>query len=470
MNAASVISVPPTAIVILGGTGNLAETKLLPALFDLFVRKDLPSAFVVIGLSRKAWGDADYQRYVREAVSLARPHAAQSALTDFAGLARYRRGAFDDALTYEALKEALTLADAGFGQCTNKLFYLAVPPQFYSSIFTQLATSGVMTLCNRYEAWSRVLVEKPFGRDLETAKALEAQLAEQFSEDQIYRIDHYLAKDAIENILALRFGNRVLADSWHRGEVESLAIRVHETKDVATRGSFYDGIGALRDVGQNHVLQILALITMEATALGDVAAMRRARARVLGALTSPTIFVRGQYDGYLDTEGVSTDSRTETYFKVVTTIDVPQWQGVPIFLEAGKALKENRIDAVITFKAKQLSATDGVPHHNVLTITIAPEVRITLRVYVKKPGFAFALEPRELELTHTLAADSYSPEAYARVLYDCIAGDQTRFVSSEEVTAAWQFITPLLASEAPLRYYAVGCENPDDVSDTNIAQ
>jgi glucose-6-phosphate 1-dehydrogenase len=457
MNTHQGVLVPPTAIVILGGTGNLAETKLLPALFDLFVRKDLPSAFVVIGLSRKAWVDGDYQRYVREAVGLARQHADPEMVAEFAALARYRRGTFDDSLTYEALKEALTEADEALGQCTNKLFYLAVPPQYYSSIFTQLATSGVMTLCNSYDSWSRVLVEKPFGRDLETAKALEAQLAAQFKEEQIYRIDHYLAKDAIENILALRFGNRVLADSWHKGEVESIAIRVLESKDVSTRGSFYDGIGALRDVGQNHVLQILALITMEATALADVAAMRRARARVLGALTPPTAFVRGQYEGYRDTEGVAADSSTETYFKLTTTIDLPKWQGVPVTLEAGKALKENRIDAVITFKAKPDAANIETPHQNVLTITMAPEVRITFRVYVKKPGFAFVLEPRELELTHTPAADSYSPEAYARVLHDCIAGDQTRFVSGEEVTAAWRFITPLLDPILPVpRTYPVG--------------
>lgn len=455
--------VPPTAIVILGGTGNLAETKLLPALFDLYARQALPSAFAVIGLSRKAWDDTQYQIYVDEAVGLVRPHANKATVTEFSKLAHYRRGNFDDAGSYEALKEALTEIDRAWGQCSNKLFYLAVPPSYYSSIFTQLATSGVMTLCNSYDSWSRILVEKPFGRDLETAKALEKQLAEQFTEAQIYRIDHYLAKDAIENILALRFGNRVLADSWHNGEVESIVIRMLETKDVSTRGSFYDGIGALRDVGQNHVLQILALLTMQPTSVGDVAAMRKGRARVLAALNPPVSIILGQYEGYRDTFGVAADSLTETYFKLTTTLNLPEWQGVPITLEAGKALSETRIDAVITFKDRSdlLGGGEG-PRNNVLTITMAPDVRITLTVFVKRPGFTFTLEPRELELQHTPAVGTATPEAYERVLYDCILGDQSRFVSGEEVTAAWRFITPLLdPALSALLPYAPGSSRPE---------
>lgn len=445
--------IPPTSIVILGGTGNLAETKLLPALFDLYVRQALPSTFNILGLSRKAWGDAEYQRYVLEAVTLARPHADTARRAEFASLVRYVRGDFDSSETYQRVRDRLVEIDEALGQCTNKLFYLAVPPQYYSSIFTNLAQSGVMTLCNSFDSWSRLLVEKPFGRDLATAQALEAQLCSLFSEEQIYRIDHYLAKDAIENIVALRFGNRVLSDSWHKGEVASIAIRMLETKDVATRGSFYDGIGALRDVGQNHVLQILALLTMTETPAGGIAALRAARARVIAALCPPTSFMRGQYEGYRDIVGVAPDSRTETYFKLTTELDLPEWTGVPITLEAGKALAEAKIEAVITFRAPHVFGNDAsvtnLAQQNVLTITMAPESRITLRVFVKKPGFTFTLEPRDLELVHTPGVDDYSPEAYERVLYDCLSGDQTRFVSGEEVTAAWRFITPLLDPTLP---------------------
>ncbi len=463
MSVTPTISIPPTAIVILGGTGNLAETKLLPALFDLYMRGALPSFFMIVGVSRKAWGDVDYQRYVTEAVSLARPHASTRSVTAFASLARFRRGDFDDALTYAALGEALSEIDHLLGMCTNTLFYLAVPPLFYSTIFAELSASGLMDRC-KGTTWSRLLVEKPFGRDLETAIALEAQLREQFSDEQVYRIDHYLAKDAIENILALRFGNQVLADSWRKGGVATLSIRLLEHKDVSTRGSFYDGIGALRDVGQNHLLQMLALLTMPPTDVRDVEAMRAARAEIIEALAPPTHFVRGQYDGYRDTEGVSPDSATETYFKLTTSLSTPEWSGVPITLEAGKALGEARADAVVRFAGGQQChcGVEGTAHthDNELTITIAPEQRITLRLWVKRPGFDYVLEPRDLELVHQSATDRSSPEAYERVLYDCILGDQTRFVSAREVTAAWRFITPLLATATPPLVYTPGSSGP----------
>lgn len=446
-------TIPPTIITILGGTGNLAETKLLPALFDLYRGGRLPQATAIVGVSRKDWQHSDYARYVIEAVELARPRSDKKEITQFASLVHYQRGNFDDVQMYEGLSSLLTTIDTQWGQCTNKLFYLAVPPQYYSTIFTQLSRSGVMSLCDSESAWTRLLVEKPFGRDLATAQALEEQLRTQFNEDQIYRIDHYLAKDAIENILALRFANRVLADSWHKGEVERIEIRMLETKDVATRGSFYDGIGALRDVGQNHVLQILALLTMTAADVRDTAALRAARARIIAALLPPTTMVRGQYVGYQDTFGVATDSDTETYFRLETTLALPEWEGVPIMLEAGKALDRSLLEAVVTFKTKEECHCAAEPevhvHQNVLTITMAPEQKITLRLFVKKPGFAYELEPRDLTLVHTPALDDYSPEAYERVLYDCLVGDQSRFVSSDEVTAAWRFITPLLEESQP---------------------
>lgn len=437
--------VPPTTIVILGGTGNLAETKLLPALFDLFHRGVLPSQFHVVGLSRKDFTNTSYQTYVLQCLVKARPQSLPSEQAAFVRCLRYCRGDFDTVQTYEDLRVVLTTLDAEVGQCSNKLFYVAVPPTLYSVIFTQLSTSGVMALCEAEGAWSRLLVEKPFGRDLATAKALEEQVQTLFAEEQIYRIDHYLAKDAIENIIALRFSNRVLADSWHKGEVASIAIRILETNDVASRGSFYDGIGALRDVGQNHVLQILALLTMKPVAVADIAALRHARSEVLGSLCPPTSLIKAQYEGYRDTSGVAPDSQTETYFKIETTLSLPDWEEVPITLEAGKALGRAVAEAVITFKASD----DTLPaKQNVLTFTFSPVARIALTVFVKRSGFGFVLEPRELELVHGTPTDDYSPEAYERVLFDCILGDQTRFVSNHEVLAAWQFITPLLETPA----------------------
>ena len=239
---------------------------------------------------------------------------------------------------------------------------------------------------------------------------------------------------------------------------------------MATRGSFYDGVGALRDVGQNHILQILALLTMPPTPAGDVTAMRHARATMLAALMPPTAVLRGQYEGYRDTTGVAEDSVTETYFRLTTTLDDPNWQDVPITLEAGKALADVVSEAVVTFRPSSScnAATTSKPqaHRNVLTITFAPEQTITFKMWVKKPGFAYELQSQILELVHEPGADAHSPEAYERVLYDCITGNQMRFVSGEEVVAAWRFITPLLAAtDTDLVPYAVGSSGPEADSD-----
>jgi glucose-6-phosphate 1-dehydrogenase len=437
----------------------LAETKLLPALFDLYRRDALPSRFTIVGLSRKTWDSVAYQRYVAEAIMVAQPHATVGRVTAFASLCRFSRGDFDDALSYEQLGTVISNVDKTAHACTNKLFYLAVPPALYSSIFTHLAQSGLMLTCAQEGSWSRLLVEKPFGRDVETAQALEAQLSLQFHNEQVYRIDHYLAKDTIENILALRFGNRVLADSFNGEQITKITIRMLESKDVSSRGAFYDGVGALRDVGQNHLLQILALLTMKIVNGSDVVALRAARAEVLRALEPPSTIVRGQYDGYRDTAGVAPDSTTETYFRLETALNLPQWAGVSVVLESGKALSESLLEARIEFR--QSVALNGVvPPPNTLTITMAPEARISLGLSVKRPGFGFHLEHRNLDLLHTPATDDYSPEAYERVLYDCIVGDQSRFVSAEEVAAAWRFITPLLSSATPPTLYAVGSRGP----------
>jgi glucose-6-phosphate 1-dehydrogenase len=440
----------PTAIVIFGGTGDLAQTKLFPALFDLFRQNALPASFAIVGISRKDMDDSQYQTFVRESIN--KKEGNDQGMVDlFCSHFRYVIGDFDNIDTYTRLKETLKVFDTSLGQCTSKLFYLAVPPNFYNHIFTKLKESDAMALCDGVGSWSRLLVEKPFGRDLATADALEQQLQNLFSEDQIYRIDHYLAKDAIENILALRFSNSVLANSWNKEYIESIDIRLLETKNVANRGSFYDGIGALRDVGQNHMLQMLALLTMRNVNTRDATSMRHARTQALQSLArqKPKNFLRGQYKGFIETEGVDKNSETETYFKIETEIDTDAWRGVTFTLEAGKALDKNITEAIVTFRALDtcLCAFEPSPHKhkNVLRITFSPEQSITLTVWVKKPGFDFVLEERELELIHEKNnQDTHSPEAYERVLFDCIVGDQTRFVSGEEVTAAWQFITPIL--------------------------
>ena len=461
-----------TAIVIFGGTGNLAETKLFPALFHLYVQKLLPSAFVIIGLSRKTFTDEQYCVYVRESLQKNMPAQSEETLSAFCTHIHYASGSFDDADTYVQIKDRLNRFDEAVGQCTSKLFYLAVPPNLYGTIFDKLKESDAMALCDGVGSWSRLLVEKPFGTDTKTAEVLEAQLCALFAEEQIYRIDHYLAKDAIENIMSLRFANSILADSWNGTKIEDITIRLFESQDVSTRGSFYDKIGALRDVGQNHMLQMLALLTM---LQADVHSSQSVRARRLEALTSlrmhdTDVRVRGQYAGYRETEGVNALSDTETYFKIQTHIDSELWKDVQVTLESGKALAETCTEAVVTFRAVDMCScgAEETPHvhRNTLHITFSPEQSIKLTMWVKKPEFGFTLTPQSLVLMNDEGEEFRSPEAYERVLYDCIVGDQTRFVSGAEVRASWNFITPILDSfhTLPLHTYPKG----GDVSNIGI--
>lgn len=458
----------PTAIVILGGTGDLAQTKLFPALLDLYINGQLPERFCIVGLSRKDLSDDEYQAFVRESITHKNHDHDESAIRDFCTHIHYVSGNFAEAAAYEQIKGSLQTYDDSIGQCTNKLFYLAVPPQYYEVIFEHLSASHALALCDEKDSWSRILVEKPFGRDLTTAQTLENKLCSLFNDEQIYRIDHYLAKDAIENIIALRFVNSVLADSWGGHAIESIHIKLLETKDVSNRGSFYDALGTLRDVGQNHLLQIFALLTMPPADIHDPQAIRSARASALKSLEHSTVhnITRGQYDGYAGTTGVADKSDTETYFKFSFNLLNDVWKDTTFILEAGKALDRHVNKAVITFKPRNvchcIAENEPHEHRNVLTIQFAPKQHIDLSMWTKQPGFSFALREQDLTLVANDASESYSPEAYERVLFDCITGDQTRFVSGDEVELAWQFITPILEhfKSAPLHTYEPGSAGP----------
>lgn len=454
----------PTSIVIFGGTGDLAKTKLFPALLDLYSAGQLPERFSIIGLSRKELSDTKYQAFVHDSiVSRGHNHDA-SVVRDFCANIRYVAGSFDDLSVYEKIKRVLNGYDDSIGQCTNKLFYLAVPPEYYEVIFERLAESNALALCDNVDSWARLLVEKPFGRDLSTAQSLEKKLCSLFRDEQIYRIDHYLAKDSIENIIALRFANSVLADSWDGRAIESIHITLLETKDVSNRASFYDAIGTLRDVGQNHLLQIFALLTMPSVNIHDPQAIRIARATALKSLQNHvlTAVVRAQYEGYATTAGVAEGSDTETYFRFTFTLEDETWSSTRFTLEAGKALDRQINEAVITFKPRSVChctvEPDSHEHRNVLTIQFAPKQQILLTMWTKQPGFSFKLREQVLTLAEASGEDCSSPEAYERVLFDCIAGDQTRFVSGDEVELAWQFITPLLEQfkSLPLPTYKPG--------------
>lgn len=441
--------------VIFGATGDLSKKKLLPALFDLYTKRILPQAFRVVGFSRKEITDDEFRHSAREAITAAGRTHASEVLEQFLQHLSYRQGVFETGSAYERLAEFLVETDEReYGGCSHKLFYLATPPRLYETILKNLAESGLTIPCGGAKGWTRVLIEKPFGSDLETARALDRMLGLLFKEEQIFRIDHYLAKETVQNVLAFRFSNILFEPLWSNRFIEKVEIRLWETAGVEGRGSFYDSVGALRDVGQNHMLQMLSLIAMEDPKELDATLIRKERARVLSALRPISAdavrehVVRGQYKGYRETEGVAPDSRTETYARITAFVDNERWRGVPFFLEAGKRMVERKTEITVYFKRTETClCPPGAEHHhqNVLTFRIQPNEGIGVVFWAKKPGFATDLEPQELSFSYARSAEAaVLPDAYERVLYDCIRGDQTLFTSTEEVEAAWRYITPIL--------------------------
>ena len=454
----------PTILVLFGATGDLASRKLLPALFDLYRAQSLPERFLIIAAARREQSVVEYQESVREL--LAAPTRDPAHVRDFVTHVTYVSGDFIEAATYKRIHHAIHQYNETIGQCSNVLYYLAVPPAVYGTMFTMLAKSNSLDICRPEDnAWARLLVEKPFGKDLATAQALEQQLCEAFADEQVYRIDHYLAKTAIENILSLRFGNSLLGSTWSGQYIDQIDIELYEDIDVADRGGFYDGIGALRDVGQNHLLQIIAYLLTEVFDSSDAHATRAARAQVLASLQVATDrpLVRGQYAGYREHERVATESETETFFCFTLESQLPAWQGVPITVAAGKALQETRQSITVTFRPVELAETGfvcaGDTHTNVLTITLAPRETITLRLATRQNGHDRTLESHDYTLVNDTVRES-GPDAYELVLLDCIRGEQNRFLSGAEVVAAWSLITPLLADlqQTPLHHYAPGSD------------
>lgn len=459
----------PTVFVLFGGTGDLARKKLIPSLFDLYQAGHLPQPFRAVGFSRKARSHEAYREFVKDSIGTRANTRNQADVRAFARLFSYQQGNLDDLESYATLKTYLERIDQEIGQCANKLLYVAVPPVLYEVIFDNLKRSGLSVSCGGGVGWTRVLVEKPFGRDLNTAQKLEEKLCATFTEPQIFRIDHYMAKDALQNILAFRFSNTLLEHAWNRTYIEHVHIKLLEDFGVEDRAAFYDGIGALRDMGQAHALGVLALVAMENPRELTPGRLRPERAKVLHALKAyaahelPSVAVRAQHDDYHALEGVSKDSSTETYFLLKAFVDTKRWRGVPFYLESGKCLSETRTEIVVTFKP-------NVPHgrghaeagrcRNILTISIKPTQDIRLRLWVKKLGLTYELEPHDVTVMH--AADEGGVTAYEKVLYDCIVGDQTLFPSGDEVRAAWAFVTPILKNwhALPLLTYEAGSRAP----------
>ncbi|MEY4731101.1 MAG: hypothetical protein RL681_47 [Candidatus Parcubacteria bacterium] len=472
----------PTILVIFGITGDLARRKLVPALFHLHRKKLLPPLFQVVGFSRREMSDEELRDEVREMMKV-QARSDASAVDAFARLFVYRQGMFEHIEGYRALAESLGRKDNEWRVCSNKLFYLAVPPEHYESIFRHVESSGLTEPCSPEEGWTRVVVEKPFGKNTETAERLDILLGKLFREEQIYRIDHYLGKETVQNIIAFRFSNAFLEPAWNRKHIASIAIRMHERNGVESRGAFYDGIGAFRDVGQNHLLQLLALFTMDEPENMTADAVRSARLAALRALKPMTAkeaknSTRGQYDGYTEAKGVDPRSETETYFRLNAFLRSPRWRGVPILLESGKKMERTFAEVLVTFReaphglcsilgdgasARRSMSEEGCA--NTLRYEMQPDEKITISFWVKKPGSDMTIKKQDFVFDYKAL---YSPDEfvdphvdpYRKLLLDAIQGNQTLFVSTGEIKASWKFVDPIFEAwrknKVPLKRYKPG--------------
>lgn len=449
--------ISPTTLVIFGATGDLFRKKLSVALFDLYRKGALPPVFKLVAFSRRAWGDVEFRNFFREILVAERHSVDARVLDDFLNKVFYTQGDLSDLSSYHKLGEILGRYDRESGVCMSKLFYLVTPPSYYESILENISFSGLAIPCAQNKegeetGWTRILIEKPFGSDLKNAERIDQILGKLFTENQIFRIDHYLAKETIQNILTFRFANAIFEPVWNRKFIEKVEIKIFEKGVVGARGSFYDGLGALRDVGQNHMLQMAALVAMENPKIDNAESIRSARAKVLakfGLLKGKEgLSIRGQYDGYLSEQGVSPNSQTETYFKVKLVLNNSRFRGVPFVLEGGKGLSESKVAVALHFK----EAIDGFCPEgvcpspgNVITFRIQPNENVSLLYWAKKPGIKFGLEQKELILENSGASKGAdSLDAYERVLIDAIRGDQTLFTSTKEVIAEWKIVHQII--------------------------
>jgi len=445
----------PSIFIILGATGDLAAKKIIPSLWHLFRHGLLPKRLSVIGVARRNLSDADFRAFICE--SLAKRGGIgenEKELVRFLSFFSYHAGSFEDENAFSSLANRIAETENLWGVCSNKLFYLAVPPSSYEPIFKNLAGAKQNLPCGGTLGWSRILVEKPFGLDHASSRELQTLLSSYFKEEQIYRIDHYLAKEIIQGIENFRFSNNLFEKTWDNTTIESIDIRLLETIGAEDRGSFYDAVGAFRDVGQNHLLMMLAAITMEYSPDMKADIFRKSRVNILESLkewSEDSIrknTFRAQYRGYKPIKGVLPDSETETYFALKTELTSQRWRGVPIFLESGKRVgKEARKEIVLTMKHPPVCLScEEEPHiPNRIIFRLEPNDEIIIHFWMKKPGFDRELEERTFSFfLYEKETKVQYVEEYGKLLHAAMAGDQALFVSREEVEALWKFTDPVI--------------------------
>ncbi|WP_378951433.1 glucose-6-phosphate dehydrogenase [Pelosinus sp. sgz500959] len=473
------LSIKPTVICIFGASGDLAQRKIIPAIYDLFMNDLLPDPFCIIGLARTSLGDDGFRQQLRSGVekfSRSGIHKEED-WDKFASAVTYSKLDYQDSTIYKSLLEQL---DQGWQKSATKIFYLATPPTLFEPIVKQLGQSRILHGNDQY----RIVIEKPFGRDLESAQELNKILADVFDESQTYRIDHYLGKETVQNILAFRFANAMWEPIWNRSYINHVQITVAEQVGVGRRGGYYENAGALRDMIQNHLLQLMCLVAMEPPTSFNAEEIRNKKVDVLHAIRPITtedvakVAVRAQYvsgvvdgkhvPGYLEEENVAADSRTETFAAIKFYIDNWRWQGVPFYLRTGKCMGARASEISLQFRP--------VPHHpfsekviqpNRLAIQIAPEEGIMLRTQAKEPGPVMKIKPVEMHYSYNEVFQVSSPEAYETLLLDIMRGDPGLFMRSDQVEMAWTVLGSILETwqndrENPLPSYVAGEWGPQE--------
>ena len=482
----------PFALVIFGASGDLTKRKLVPAVYSLFCEGLLPDRFSVVGYARREKSDDAFREEMEQACrDFSRCQCFDvKSWQDFAGRLAYVAGSFDEPAGYRRLRERLSELAAAQDRPGNHLYYLATHPDFFAPIVGNLGEADLVKPGADDAPWSRVIIEKPFGHSLETARALNRHVRSALDESQVYRIDHYLGKETVQNLLVFRFANSIFEPLWNQNHIDHVQITVSETLGVGTRGGYYDRAGALRDMVQNHMMHLLSLVAMESPTALDANAVRDEKIKVLRALRPiPRVcagngVVRAQYGpgtidggpvpGYTEEDGVAPDSTTETYIAFTAHIDNWRWAGVPFYLRHGKRLPARITEISIHFKdVPQIlfNADPGRPMTpNVLTMRIQPHEGIALRFQVKVPGLGIEIRPLQMDFAYAGSFGTEPPEAYERLLLDAALGDGTLFTRADEVEAAWAYVDPIIEgctrSTMPrLPQYAAGTWGPIEADD-----